>query len=49
MKNEIKKLADAAKKIVVRLDKRTVITLKNIEKLEIWLERYPKLEVITVE
>ena len=47
MKKEIQKLKQAAKKIVVRLDRRTIITVKDLEKLELWMERYPNLEIIS--
>ncbi len=33
-------------KIKVRLDKRTIIYLKDITKLEFWLQKYPNAEVI---
>jgi hypothetical protein len=32
--------------IRVRLDYKTVITLKDPSKLDFWRERYPKLEVL---
>ena len=35
-----------AKLIKVQLDYRTVISISNIEKLKIWLERYPEAKVI---
>lgn len=41
MKNKIKK------HIKVQLDQKTVITLKNIEKLKKWLDRFPQARVIT--
>jgi len=34
------------KVIKIRLDARTVITLRNLEMLEFWRKRYPKAEVI---
>lgn len=30
----------------LQLDRRTVVTLKNADKLEWWLERYPELRII---
>lgn len=32
--------------IKVRLDRRTVITVRDQEKLEFWKEKYPELEVL---
>ena len=32
--------------IKVRLDRRTVITVRDQEKLEYWREKYPALEII---
>ncbi len=32
--------------IKVKLDHRTVITLRNMEALKFWKERYPKAEVL---
>lgn len=42
MKTRIKK------QIKVQLDPKTVITLKNIEKLQKWLERFPQAKIIAV-
>lgn len=36
-----------AKLIKVQLDYRTVISISNIEKLKVWLIRYPEAKVIT--
>ena len=34
------------KKYKVQLDHRTVITVKGLEKLQFWMKKYPKLQVI---
>ena len=47
MKNSKNKLEEAVQMIKVRLDKRTIITLKDLKALEFWKERYPKLQVIS--
>lgn len=51
MKKLDKKLAyiknTTAKLIKVQLDYRTVISISNIEKLKVWLVRYPEAKVIT--
>ncbi len=47
MKDSVSKLKEAAKKIKVRLDNRTTITLSNLKSLEFWKERYPNLEIIS--
>ncbi len=47
MKNSVDRLKKAAKKIKVKLDNRTTITLANINALEIWKERYPNLQIIS--
>lgn len=47
MKNSVKKIKQAAKKIKVKLDRRTTITLANMSALAIWKERYPNLEIIS--
>jgi hypothetical protein len=47
MKNTKNKIEKAVKNIKVRLDKRTIITLKDLSALEFWKERYPKLQVIS--
>jgi hypothetical protein len=33
-------------KIKVRLDRRTVITVRDYSKLEFWKEKYPNLEIL---
>ncbi|GAB4279958.1 MAG: hypothetical protein Kow0068_04030 [Marinilabiliales bacterium] len=35
------------KKIKIRLDGRTVITIRNIAMFKIWKEKYPNAEIIT--
>ncbi len=47
MKNSVNKIKEVAKKLKVRLDNRTTITLANISALEIWKERYPNLKIIS--
>lgn len=47
MKNSVDKLKEAAKRIKVRLDNRTTITLASIKALDIWKEKYPNLKVIS--
>jgi hypothetical protein len=37
---------EGIKAIKVRLDARTIITLSNIKALDLWKQRYPKLEVL---
>lgn len=48
MNNTKNKIQNAVKQIRVRLDKRTIITLKDLSKLEFWKEKYPNLQVIPV-
>ncbi|MFT6138085.1 MAG: hypothetical protein ACJASM_001756 [Salibacteraceae bacterium] len=47
MNDPVNKIKEAAKKIKVRLDNRTTITLASIGSLELWKERYPNLKIIT--
>jgi hypothetical protein len=47
MNDPVNKIKEAAKKIKVRLDNRTTITLASIASLELWKERYPNLKIIT--
>lgn len=47
MNDSVNKIKEAAKRIKVRLDNRTTITLANIAALEIWKERYPNLKIIS--
>jgi hypothetical protein len=47
MKTSKDALKNAVKQIKVRLDKRTIITLKDLSALEFWRERYPQLQVIS--
>ena len=47
MNNSVNKLKEVAKKIKVRLDNRTTITLANISALDLWKERYPNLKIIS--
>ena len=47
MKNSKNKIEEVVKQIKVRLDKRTVITLKDLSALEFWKEKYPKLQIIS--
>lgn len=51
MKQNIKKPEyiknTAAKLIKVQLDYRTVISISSIEKLKVWLTRYPEAKVIS--
>lgn len=47
MKNTKEKFQNVVKRIKVRLDKRTIITLKDLSALDFWKERYPNLQVIT--
>ncbi|MGY8953480.1 MAG: hypothetical protein ACKVJP_08980 [Flavobacteriales bacterium] len=37
----------AIKRIKVRLDKRTVITLASLKALDFWKEKYPHLKIIS--
>ncbi|MGB0404164.1 MAG: hypothetical protein ACPGEG_08710 [Salibacteraceae bacterium] len=46
MKNTKEKIQEVVKQIKVRLDKRTIITLKDLSALEFWKEKYPNLQVI---
>ena len=46
MKDTKNKIEETVKKIIVRLDKRTIITLKDLSALDFWKERYPKLQVL---
>ena len=39
-------IKEGVKEIKVRLDSRTVITVSSKKALEMWRQRYPKLEVI---
>jgi hypothetical protein len=41
-----KKVKELQPKIKVRLDSRTIITVRDESKLEFWREKYPNLEVI---
>ena len=45
-KKVAKPAKDDSKKIKVRLDNRTVITIRNIAMFKIWKEKYPKAEII---
>ena len=47
MNNSVNKIKEVAKKIKVRLDNRTTITLANIAALDLWEERYPNLKIIS--
>jgi len=47
MKNTEQAITDAIKRIKVRLDKRTVITLANLKALDFWKEKYPNLQIIS--
>ena len=42
-----KKTKELQPKIKVRLDKKTVITIRDMEKLEFWKSKYPKAVVIS--
>lgn len=42
-KNVVKELQE---KIRVRLDNKTIITIKDISKLDFWKEKYPNAEII---
>ncbi|UTW63220.1 hypothetical protein KFE98_03425 [bacterium SCSIO 12741] len=48
MKKKVKQIKEIANNIKVRLDHRTVITLKDMEALAFWKEKYPQLEIISV-
>ncbi len=48
MKRKVKQIKEIANNIKVRLDHRTIITLKDMEALAFWKERYPKLEIISM-
>jgi hypothetical protein len=41
-----KKVKELQPKIKVRLDSRTIITVRDESKLDFWREKYPNLEVI---
>ena len=41
-----KKVKERQPKIKVRLDSRTIITVRDESKLDFWREKYPNLEVI---
>tara|TARA_B100000508_G_C11464836_1_gene281171 strand:- start:1464 stop:1610 length:147 start_codon:yes stop_codon:yes gene_type:complete len=47
MENKENPIKETIKKIKVRLDKRTVITLANLKALEFWKERYPNLQILS--
>lgn len=47
MKNTENTIKEAIRKIKVRLDKRTVITLANMKALDFWKEKYPNLQIIS--
>lgn len=38
---------EGIKRIKVRLDKRTVVTISDLKKLAFWKERYPQAKVIS--
>ncbi len=51
-KKSVKSLEDLKKEasesnIKVRLDQRTVITIRDIASLDFWRQRYPNLQIIT--
>jgi hypothetical protein len=46
MAKKSKKIKELQPNIKVRLDQRTVITLKDPSKLEFWKQKFPKLEII---
>jgi len=41
-----KKEKELQPNIKVRLDRRTVITIKDRSKLDFWKQKYPKLEIL---
>jgi len=45
-KKKIAKQADNSNSIKVRLDKRTIITVKNLSIFQIWKERFPNAEIV---
>lgn len=47
MKDTKDKIKDVVKNIKVRLDNRTIITLKDLSALDFWKEKYPNLQVIS--
>ena len=46
MKKKRIKILNESNQIKVRLDHRTTITIKDKEKLESWLEKYPNAKVM---
>lgn len=46
MSKKKKKTKELQPNIKVRLDGRTVITVRDPSKLEFWREKYPKLEIL---
>jgi hypothetical protein len=45
-KKKKKKIKELQPNIKVRLDGRTVITVRDPSKLDFWREKYPKLEIL---
>ena len=41
-----KKAKELQPNIKVRLDRRTVITIKDMSKLDFWKQKYPNLEIL---
>ena len=45
-KNKILKREDIKPKIRIRLDKRTIISVKNMEMFKIWKQKYPDARIL---